>query len=126
VIYDFDDCSLDTERRELRRGDDLVSVEPQVFDLLLLLIRNRTRVVSKDDLIEHVWHGRIISDSALYSKITAARQAIADTGEAQRLIRTTATPDRARLRSSRCKPRRGQAFWSCRTVRRSQSSPSPT
>jgi adenylate cyclase len=88
MIYFFDDCSLDTELRELRRGTDLVSVEPQVFDLLLFLIRSRTRVISKDDLIEHVWNGRIISESALYSKITAVRRAIGDTGEAQRLIRT--------------------------------------
>lgn len=90
VIYFFDDCSLDTELRELRRSTNLVPVEPQIFDLLLFLIRNRTRVVSKDDLIEHVWNGRIVSESALYSRITAVRQAIGDTGEAQRLIRTVA------------------------------------
>ena len=62
MIYFFDDCCLDTDLRELRRGADLVSVEPQVFDLLLFLIRSRTRVVSKDDLIEHVWNGRIVSE----------------------------------------------------------------
>src|SRR5262247_803240 len=88
--YLFEDYSLDTERRELRRGSDLISVEPQVFDLLLFLIRNRTRVVSRDDLIAEVWNGRIVSESALYSRITAARQAIGDSGEAQRLIRTVA------------------------------------
>jgi TolB-like protein/DNA-binding winged helix-turn-helix (wHTH) protein/tetratricopeptide (TPR) repeat protein len=90
MTYLFEDCSLDTERRELRRGTDLIGVEPQVFDLLLFLVRNRTRVVSKDDLIAEVWNGRIVSESALYSRITAARQAIGDSGETQRLIRTVA------------------------------------
>jgi TolB-like protein len=90
MAYLFEDYSLDTERRELRRGTDLISVEPQVFDLLLFLVRNRTRVVSRDDLIAEVWNGRIVSESALYSRITAARQAIGDSGETQRLIRTVA------------------------------------
>jgi DNA-binding winged helix-turn-helix (wHTH) protein len=90
MTYLFEDYSLDTERRELRRGANLISVEPQVFDLLLLLIRNRSRVVSRDDLIAEVWNGRIVSESALYSRITAARQAIGDSGEVQRLIRTVA------------------------------------
>jgi TolB-like protein/Tfp pilus assembly protein PilF len=90
MTYLFEGYSLDTERRELRRGTDLISVEPQVFDVLLFLIRNRTRVVSRDDLIAEVWNGRIVSESALYSRITAARHAIGDTGEAQRLIRTVA------------------------------------
>jgi TolB-like protein len=86
--YEFEDYSLDPERRELRRGDDLVRVEPKVFDLLLYLIRHRDRVVSKDDLIDGVWNSRIVSESALTSRITAARQAIGDSGEGQRLIRT--------------------------------------
>ncbi len=90
MIYQFADCSLDVERQELRRGSELVDVEPQVLDLLQYLIRNRERVVSKDDLIEHVWHGRIVSESTLTSRITAARQAIGDSGDQQRLIRTVA------------------------------------
>jgi TolB-like protein/tetratricopeptide (TPR) repeat protein len=90
MTYLFEDYSLDTERRELRRRTDLISVEPQVFDLLLFLVRNRARVVSRDDLIAKVWNGRIVSESALYSRITAARQAIGDSGETQRLIRTVA------------------------------------
>src|SRR5262245_53945693 len=90
LIYQFEDYSLDVERQELRRGTELVDVEPQVLDLLQYLIRNRERVVSKDDLIEHVWHGRIVSESTLTSRITAARQAIGDSGDQQRLIRTIA------------------------------------
>ena len=93
MIYLFENYSLDTERREVRGGSDLVSVEPQVFDLLLLLIRNRTRVVSRDDLIAEVWNGRNISESALYSRVAAARHAIGDSGETQRLIRTVAPLD---------------------------------
>jgi TolB-like protein/Tfp pilus assembly protein PilF len=90
LIYQFDDYSLDVDRQELRRGTELVDVEPQVLDLLQYIIRHRERVVSKDDLIEHVWHGRIVSESTLTSRITAARQAIGDSGDHQRLIRTVA------------------------------------
>ena len=86
--YLFEDCVLDVDRRELRRGAMLVPVEPQVFDLLAYLIRNRERVVSKDDLIESVWRGRIVSESALGTRTNAARSAIGDSGKAQRLIKT--------------------------------------
>lgn len=81
---------LDPERRELNRGAEVVAIGPQVFDLLLHLLRNRDRVVSKADLIEGVWGGRIISESTLTSHINAVRRAIGDSGEEQRLIRTIA------------------------------------
>ena len=80
--------TLDTDRRELRRGADVVAVEPQVFDLLVYLVQNRDRVVSKDDLIASVWRHRIVSDSTLTSRINAARKAVGDSGEEQKLIRT--------------------------------------
>ena len=86
--YLFEGCALDTDRRELRRETDLVAIEPQVFDLLVYLIRHRDRVVSKDDLLASIWHGRAISESALFNRINAARSAIGDTGERQRLIKT--------------------------------------
>ena len=86
--YLFDDCVLDTSRRELRRGAAPVAVEPQVFDLLVHLVRHRDRVVSKDELLATVWHGRIVSDSALFNRINAARSAIGDSGNRQRLIKT--------------------------------------
>jgi TolB-like protein/Flp pilus assembly protein TadD len=88
MLYLFDDSELDTERRELRRGGDAVELEPQVFDLLAYLIRERGRVVSRDDLLGAVWQGRIVSESTLNSRINAARAAIGDDGTAQRLIRT--------------------------------------
>ena len=84
----FEDYILDTERCELRRGPVLLAVEPQVFDLLVFLVRNCDRVVSKDDLLASVWGGRIVSESTLASRINAARRVIGDTGEQQRLIRT--------------------------------------
>ncbi len=84
----FADHALDTDRRELRRGSEPVAVEPQVFDLLVYLLQNRGHVVSKDDLIASVWGGRIVSDSTLTSRINAARKAVGDSGEHQRLIRT--------------------------------------
>ena len=84
----FSDHTLDTDRRELRRGDALISVEPQVFDLLLYLVQNAGRVVSKSDLFASVWRGRMVSDLTIASRLNAARKAIGDTGSEQRLIRT--------------------------------------
>lgn len=88
MLYLFEDYILDADRRELRCGTGLIPVQPQVFDLLEYVIRNRERVVSKDDLIAGVWGGRIVSESALTTRINAARTAIGDSGEEQRLIRT--------------------------------------
>jgi TolB-like protein len=86
--YLFEEFALDTEKRELHRGMDAVSVTPQAFDVLLYLIRNRERVVSKDDLISAIWNGRVVSDAALATRLNAARAAIGDAGEEQRLIKT--------------------------------------
>jgi DNA-binding winged helix-turn-helix (wHTH) protein len=88
LLFFFENYALDTDRRELRHGLVPISVEPQVFDVLEYLIRNRDRVVSKDDLLGSVWRGRIVSDSTLASRINAAGRAIDDNGERQRLIRT--------------------------------------
>lgn len=90
LIYKFENYSLDADRQELRRGAELIAVEPQVLDLIQYLICNRDRVVSKEDLIVNVWNGRIVSDSTLTSRITTARQTIGDSGDHQRLIRTLA------------------------------------
>jgi Transcriptional regulatory protein, C terminal len=85
--FHFGNHVLDVGRRELRRGAQGVAVEPQVFDLLVYLVQNRDRVVSKDDLIASVWGGRIVSKSTLTSRINAARKAIGDSGDDQKLIR---------------------------------------
>ena len=84
----FGDYAIDAGRRELSRGGTSVHVEPQVFDLILHLIRNRDRVVSKDDLLENVWGGRVVSESTLNNRINAARRALGDSGEQQAFIRT--------------------------------------
>jgi adenylate cyclase len=86
--YLFEAYSVDTDRRELRRGASLVPVEPKVFDLLVYLLANREHVVTKDDLLTAVWNGRIVSESALTTRINAARTALGDSGEEQRLIKT--------------------------------------
>jgi TolB-like protein len=88
VRFFFDNFLLDTDRRELRGAVGLIPVEPQVFDILSYLIRNRDRVVTKDDLLAAVWDGRLVSESTLTTRINAARRAIGDSGEAQRLIKT--------------------------------------
>src|ERR1043165_7714854 len=72
------------QRRELSRGGAPVHLEPQVFDLLLHLIRNRDHVVSKDELLAAVWQGRIVSESTLSNRVNAVRAAIGDSGERQR------------------------------------------
>jgi DNA-binding winged helix-turn-helix (wHTH) protein/pimeloyl-ACP methyl ester carboxylesterase len=89
VQFRFEHHLLDSDRRELHRGSELIALEPQVFDVLLYLVQSRDRVVSKDDLIASVWGGRIVSDSTLTSRINAARKAVGDNGDEQRLIRTT-------------------------------------
>src|SRR5215471_13518858 len=88
MLFLFENFALDTDRRELRRGPDLLSLEPQVFDLLVFLLENRDRVVSRDDVLQSVWGGRTVSESTLATRISAARRALDDTGEQQRLIRT--------------------------------------
>jgi TolB-like protein len=90
MTLSFGDYEIDIERRELTRAKIAVHVEPQVFDLLIYLMQNCDRVVSKDDLIASVWGGRIVSDSTLTSRINAARTAVGDSGENQKLIRTVA------------------------------------
>jgi TolB-like protein/tetratricopeptide (TPR) repeat protein len=88
LLYQFKNYALDTDRRELRRGADLIALAPQVFDLLEYLIRNRDNVVTKDDLISAIWNGRVVSDAALTTRLNAARTAIGDTGKDQQLIKT--------------------------------------
>src|SRR6266566_4738818 len=88
VQFAFDDYILDSGRRELSRNSERIALEPQVFDLLLYLVQNRERVVTKDDLITAVWKGRIVSDSTLTTRINAARKAVGDNGGRQALIKT--------------------------------------
>jgi DNA-binding winged helix-turn-helix (wHTH) protein/tetratricopeptide (TPR) repeat protein len=88
LLYNFDKFALDPERRELRCGAAMVAMEPQAFDLLLHLVRHREHVVSRDELIEQIWGGRIVSESALSTRINAVRNAIGDSGSEQRLIKT--------------------------------------
>src|ERR1700688_1978416 len=87
-VFSFDNHTLDPNRRELRPGTELVATQPQVFDLLVHLLKHRDQVVSRDDLIALVWGGRIVSDSTLDSRINAARNAVGDNGKEQKLIRT--------------------------------------
>jgi len=88
MIYVFRDFELDTEKIELRTNGVAVAVEPQVFALLRFLIETRDRMVTKDEIVAKVWNGRIISDSAIASRVKSARQAIGDDGRAQSVIRT--------------------------------------
>jgi DNA-binding winged helix-turn-helix (wHTH) protein len=86
----FGDYVLDRERRELSRGSEQIALEPQVLDVLIHLVQNRDRVVTKDDLIACVWDGRIVSDSTLTSRVNAARRAVGDSGDRQEVIKTYA------------------------------------
>jgi DNA-binding winged helix-turn-helix (wHTH) protein len=111
LLFRFNDFAIDTDQRELRRGPNPIEVQPQVFDLLEYLIRNRERIVSKDDLLTAIWSGRTVSDSALNTRINAARSAIGDSGKEQRLIRTL--------------PRKGIRFTGVVREERRPASPQP-
>ena len=87
-VWRFDDFALDTARYELRRGDEVIKVEPQVFDVMTQLVSNHDRFVTKEELFDTVWGGRFVGEAALTSRIKAARRALGDDGESQRLIRT--------------------------------------
>jgi len=88
MIFVFADCELDLTRFELRRAGTVQSIEPQVFDVLAFLLRERDRVVTKEELFDTVWGNRFVGESALTTRVKAARRAIGDNGQAQRLIRT--------------------------------------
>src|SRR3954469_16571856 len=88
MLVRFGSYELDKERRELRSRNVPIHVEPQALDLLIYPVTNRNHVASKDELIEGVWGGRIVSDVTLNSRINAARRAIGDPGKTQALIRT--------------------------------------
>lgn len=88
MIYEFDAYVLDVDRRELRRAGELIAIEPQVFDLLAYLLRHRDRVLTKDEILDSVWSGRVVSESTLTSRINSARGAIGDNGKDQRFIKT--------------------------------------
>jgi DNA-binding winged helix-turn-helix (wHTH) protein len=87
-VWRFGAFVLDTQRYELRSGDDVIRVEPQVFDVLTQLVRNSHRFVTKEELFDSVWGGRFVGEAALTSRIKAARRALGDDGESQRYIRT--------------------------------------
>src|SRR6476646_5515972 len=87
-MFSFDNHTLDTSRRELRRGTELVATQPQVFDLLVHLVKHRDQVVSRADLIALVWGGRIVSDTTLDSRINPSRSAVGDNVEERKLIRS--------------------------------------
>ena len=88
MIYEFGDCQLNAAAYELRRDGELVKTEPQVLDLLLMLVENRERIVTREEIVDQVWQGRAVSDAAISSRIKTARQLIGDTGKDQGFIRT--------------------------------------
>ena len=88
MLFRINRCIVDTTAFELRRDDEIVAVQPQVFDLLLLLLENRHRLVTKEEIFQRIWKNRIVSDAALSSRIKTLRQALGDDGTEQGCIRT--------------------------------------
>ena len=88
MVYVFGSCELDTSRFELRRGGQIQPIEPQVFDVLVLLLHERHRVVSKQEFFDQVWGHRFVGESALTSRIKSVRHAVGDDGMAQHVVRT--------------------------------------
>jgi DNA-binding winged helix-turn-helix (wHTH) protein len=88
MIYHFANCSIDAERHAFLWDEKSVHVEPQVFELLRALVRKQGRLVTKDDLVETVWHGLSVSDATISARINAARKAVGDNGKDQAIIKT--------------------------------------
>src|SRR5262245_18991892 len=88
MLFRINRCTVDTTTFELRRDEEIIAVQPQVFDLLLLLLENRHRLVTKDETFQRIWKNRIVSDAALSSRIKTLRQALGDDGTEQGCIRT--------------------------------------
>ncbi|MDH5798937.1 MAG: winged helix-turn-helix domain-containing protein, partial [Paracoccaceae bacterium] len=90
MILRFSDCELDTDRQVLSRDGAPVKIEPQVYDLLKLLAQSPDRLITWDEIVENVWQGRAVSDSAISARVAAARKAVGDDGKQQAVIRTVA------------------------------------
>ena len=88
MIYSFGDCDLNTQTAALRRSGQLISIEPQTYQLLLYLIENPDRIVSKDELLERIWPGKVVSDASIANAVKVLRQALGDSARQQRYIRT--------------------------------------
>jgi DNA-binding winged helix-turn-helix (wHTH) protein len=86
--YTFADCTLDTQLYTLQRAGHCQQLRPKVFQVLLYLVKNRHRVVSKQELLEHVWPEHFISEATLENCLKEVRQVLGDSGRAQRLIQT--------------------------------------
>lgn len=112
VIFVFGDCELDTQRYELRRGGVTCHVEPQVLDLLVHLVTNRDRLVTKDEIHETIWKGRVVSESSLSARISAARRVLGENGSEDGYIQTVF--------------RRGFRFMGPVEIRNSPSEPART
>ena len=125
--FHFSNHVLDVDLRELTRAGEPIAVEPQVFDLLIYLVENRDHVVSKDDLIEKIWDGRIVSESTLTSRINAARKAVGDSGHDQGVIRTIARKGLSlRRRRARAVQRRGRGHAAAASGALRHRSPPPS
>ena len=128
--YRFANCEIDTERHEFTVDGELVRLEPQVFDLLALLVQHPGRLVSRDELVEAVWGGRIVSESSISARINAARRAVRDDGERQaiiatvprrgiKLVSTVETVADARGSSRPIRPARAEPFSPTESLRHS-------
>ena len=123
MIYEFDEFELDVAAGELRQRGKAVAAEPQVFALLNLLIENSDRLISKDELIEKIWDGRIVSESALTSRVKSARQALGDDGKTQKYIKTVHGKG-FRFIGVRTVKNRASATMAATALTRPESSPS--
>ena len=88
MIHRFDEFTLDDRRFQLRRRDEIVLVEPRVFDLIAFLVRHRSRVVPKDELLDQLWSGRTVAESSLFACVSAARKALGERTTKARFIKT--------------------------------------
>jgi DNA-binding winged helix-turn-helix (wHTH) protein len=116
VIYVFGDYTLDTHLYELRHSGTPCPLGPQVFNVLAYLIAHRDRVVTKDELIEHLWPAQCVSDATVHQHVTAARKATGDSGRQQRIIKTLRKSRLSLYRTRRGMWRRGPRSGQARGI----------
>ena len=88
MIYRFDEFAVDTKAFELLKAGERVDAQPQVIELLIILVQNQNRIVGRDEIFGQIWKNRVVSDAALSSRIKTLRQVLGDDGETQKYIRT--------------------------------------
>ena len=88
MIYSIKKHSIDSKNFIIKQSGNKIEVEPLVFDLIIYLIENRSKLVTREEIFENIWYNRIVSDATLSNHITKARSVLGDDGQSQNIIKT--------------------------------------